>query len=396
MYVDRRTGCADTGRPDTGSRAGSFPADRVIIWARPPAYRVHLDFSTGSIDSDPIHVRFSGEGQRKFEYIIVSGAPAATCITERAHRDSIIMKRTIFRTSLILAPLLILVGCATVPANVALGSALAPKPVDLSPGYDAGFLRVDLKRATHIETRMVFEQDDTGKVVHVPEIFYVDDPYSFLTVYFGNGLTVDSNGNLFVDLLRLFGLDNAKSFDLTQRMNNTLFGAGLNLAKNGNVLTRTGRGLSVQQLTVTSSGDTVRMSDGPGRRRMVIVRAGNVSTFEPNGRAGFNSITISGPTDGEAVLSAPGQKTIFSLKGPDRVVSSDGLQISSSNNRIEIVERTPGGISGIFSLQRTENGCVITSPDGYGTTTIVRSGSEIYVSKDGRLVSTVSINALSM
>ena len=68
---------------------------------------------------------------------------------------------------------------------------------------EESFLRVDIVRATHPDTTVTVTYPNG---THAPPKVKAND-YSEVVADFGNGIILDSNNNLSVDLLRLYGMD---------------------------------------------------------------------------------------------------------------------------------------------------------------------------------------------
>ena len=76
-------------------------------------------------------------------------------------------------------------------------------------GYDLFMIRADVRRATHQELQ--YNSQNVTRPVEVP------NDYSPLVVDLGNGLILDGNGNLCIDIVRLYGLDKMDNFTLIEQ-----------------------------------------------------------------------------------------------------------------------------------------------------------------------------------
>lgn len=293
---------------------------------------------------------------------------------------------------MVLLPVAVLAGCATIPSEVSQAKEVAPEPLKLSIGYDAAFLRVDLKRATHLEQRFVMEPDSSGVMKLRPEPVYVKNPYSLLLASFGNGLIVDRNGNLGIDLLRLYHLNGAKGFHVVERFVGPLEG-GRSVVKSGARLTRKGIGLTVEHLSAITDGNIIHLSGEAFFPHMRIVRGKSTLSLQPAGRPTSRTTTIRQPTPHEVVFPEIGGKMIFRQLGTNQIRSSEGLDITRAGNHLEIVLHAPGGVAASFVYSKTQNGCVVTSSDGYPTIRITRLGDKIYVTSDHFLAATATIDS---
>ncbi len=301
------------------------------------------------------------------------------------------MKALIRSLMAVLLPVSLLAGCATLPAYLHQAGTRTPSPLDLSIGYDLAFLRVDLKRATHSELRFIREPDSNGTMKLRPEVLPVDNPYRPLIVSFGNGIIMDLNGNLSLDLLRLYDLNAASSFDITEHFGD-LLPAGVSLVRRGRLFERRGTGLMVEHLTAVSDGKIVHVDGGPGERNARIVRGPSSLSYEPSGRRDWRTATVVQPSSGSVLFQASSRKTSFTMIDPKQIRSNRGLELTRKGDRIDIVLRSPGGISASFVFVKTRIGCTITGGNGFGRLQVMREGNEIYVTKNGSLAATVTVH----
>lgn len=86
------------------------------------------------------------------------------------------------------------------------------EPLKLEPGYELYDLRVDLKRHTREEE---FNGGDEPRTMTL-ELVYM--PIGF---YIGNGVFVDTNFNLTVDVLQLYGIKEDEDFTILQNFTNS-------------------------------------------------------------------------------------------------------------------------------------------------------------------------------
>lgn len=287
-------------------------------------------------------------------------------------------------------PAAVLAGCATVPGKVSESTKVAPEPLKLSIGYDAALLRVDLKRATHLVLHFKKERDRKGTRRVRPEPIEVKNAYGLLIVDFGNGLILDQNGNLGIDLLRLYDLNRAASFHVVEQFNG-LFRSGRSVSKSGGRLTRKGVGLTVERLSARTEGNIVHLSGEHFFPHMRIVRGNQSLSLEPAGRRTAGTITIRQPKPDMVLFPETGGTMTVRRFGANRIQSSGGLDIVRKVNDLSIVIHAPGGVVASFDYSKTRNGCVVTSSDGYPAIRIARIGKVIYVTSDRYLAATLTI-----
>ncbi|HUX22893.1 MAG TPA: hypothetical protein VMW69_16775 [Spirochaetia bacterium] len=288
----------------------------------------------------------------------------------------------------------ILAGCATLPAGIEVGASATPEPLRLSVGYDAAQLRVDLRRETHPVRRFIEEPDSGGVLRIVPEVFDVKNPYSYLVTELGNGLIVDSNGNLALDLLRLYRLSSAHNYSIMQRFNTLLTGS-ISLRKQGNILERFGGGSIIEHTRAITDGSVVAIPGGLfAWHARIVIGKGSIS-YEPSGRRDGNTVTLTQRSGNLVTSATAGETTTYRMPDAMHLLSTSGLEIVRSGNQLDITLHRAGGIAARFVFTRTQAGGVIVGSGGYGTVKIARAGNEIYVSQNGSLLSTVTIKSMS-
>ena len=118
------------------------------------------------------------------------------------------------RRALISAWFLLLASACSASLPVGeLSTPLATGPLRLEPGYDLCFMRIDLRRQYRTETTTYV--DATGRPIMRTRSVPV--PYHYLGVDLGNGLFLDANLNLALDVLRLRHLDAVRSFSVERQ-----------------------------------------------------------------------------------------------------------------------------------------------------------------------------------
>ncbi len=309
------------------------------------------------------------------------------------------------------ATLLLLAACATTLGTEA-ASPVEVRPLVLKIGYDPAFLRVDVRRATHIEMQMApgpasqsassgskpgsggLAAAGSGSSSNQLEEIHVPNPYHYLTVYLGNGLILDYQGNLSVDLLKLYHLNTAQDYTIVKRFNSFL-PAGSEITKQGNEFTRKGVGLSGGKLSWSRSGKVVSLVGDIFHRHMKILFAKGSVTYEPSGRPGINAITLRRPSPNEVILPEWGGNRVIRLESPNHLVGNRGLEIVRHPNRLEILFHGPFGIDASYTFRRTADGCTFSGFPSGTTITVARSGNVIRIFRNGHLDSTVTIDSLT-
>jgi hypothetical protein len=110
-----------------------------------------------------------------------------------------------------LLPAFVWLGCASLqPGDIPPESAWEePEPLRLEMDADVFLIRLDLLREN---------KDSANSTIIVTDGSYKREerlvPYHYLGSYVGNGLFLDINGNVVVDIIRLFGFDGEYAFKL--------------------------------------------------------------------------------------------------------------------------------------------------------------------------------------
>jgi hypothetical protein len=290
------------------------------------------------------------------------------------------------------AAVVILSGCATPPPA---GAVSRPAdPLSLSIGSDPLFMRVDIHRATHAEYRVRSETDANGVTQSTLEEVEVPNPYHYLVARFGNGVEMDFNGNLSIDLLSLYHIDRAQSYRLTERLN-TLLPASTTIEKTGPKTVVTGHGLTPRRLTLESSPGELRLIGDLFHRRMRIFERGDALTFQPSALIKATAQTITQPGPSSATFQELGTDWRFELISPDHLQSTNGLELERHGNKVDIILHSPGGVSGAFVLERTLTGCIITSASSSRVLDISRAGHVVTVKENGHITETLTIDSLT-
>ena len=289
---------------------------------------------------------------------------------------------------------LILTGCATLPSSPAGIEARAAEPLSLSIGSDPLFMRVDIHRATHMEFRVRSETDPNGATQSTLEEVEVPNPYHYLVARFGNGLEMDFNGNLSIDLLSLYHIARAQSYRLTERLN-TLLPASVTIVKAGSKTVLAGHGFTPRRLTIESSPGELRLIGDLFHRRMRIFERGDALTFQPSALIKATAQTVTQPTPASATFQELGTAWRFELIDPNHLQSTNGLELARHGNEVDIILHSPGGVSGAYVLERTRTGCIVTSASSSRVLDVSRSGQVITFKENGHVTETLTIDSLT-
>lgn len=125
-------------------------------------------------------------------------------------------------------------GCMTIKKITIPDEAerLELQPLQAAAGYDVYQLRIDIVRQTTTKTETVTDSKGVTSTKTITE----NKPYHYLGVYLGNGLFLDANLNLGLDLIRLLHLEDRQNFTLIRKIPN-LFQSQVIYKKEGNLIT---------------------------------------------------------------------------------------------------------------------------------------------------------------
>jgi hypothetical protein len=148
----------------------------------------------------------------------------------------------------------VLAGCSTLEKQIPPDSELlSPEKLDISPSFAPYFLRIDLVRQTH--QVVTYERNDKGKTVPVTK--NVPNDYSPVGVYIGNGVFLDSNMNLFLDVSKITGFAKRESFTVTAAMYSRIFYRAEKQGNNVRVETFTEKGRKVSNIILSENGGII-------------------------------------------------------------------------------------------------------------------------------------------
>ncbi|MBI4977624.1 MAG: hypothetical protein HZC28_09085 [Spirochaetes bacterium] len=256
-------------------------------------------------------------------------------------------------------------------------------PLSLDIGYDVYLLRIDLNRATHAESRTTCNQNGcTTSTVQVP------NSYHYITVDFGNGIIMDYNGNLCLDLARYYRFSNSKDFSILEK-NEGLFGTEIaydKAAANFKMETRAFLGAKSE---FDLSSNPIKSKEGS-----YIALSNNSVGFGP-GFLGLGKVTINKPDQKTVVMPQFWQESKFMQISDSLITLNDQMKIS---NAVDHIEFTYSGIFGIktsYSFIKTATGFYFYNMDNYSGIEMERNGNKIIVSVNGSKVRTYTINTVS-
>jgi len=248
---------------------------------------------------------------------------------------------------------------------------IPPDPLKLSIACEPFFIRVDVNRNYAREESPVMSQ----KELFSPHEYYEARPYSELCVDFGNGLMMDYNGNLFIELGRFFGVDESADFSLT--MNNAsgskprillrMRGGEFDWKRiHGGKILRTVR--SVSNVVI------IKNSEWFPRSKRITVSPGEIALpDQPTVRE------FAADSDTVMMNSFPRK---LKRTGPDEIEAAGIYKISRTLNSVGIVFTDQAGIVKRYTFFKIADGCVFDTP--YGDAGVIRkTGNLIRYYKNG-------------
>jgi hypothetical protein len=280
---------------------------------------------------------------------------------------------------------IILSGCGSLD-KVKLNDPSIRKKVDpstLGIGYDIYMLRVDLIRATHSESRTTCNPKGcTTSTTQVP------NSYHYILVDFGNGIILDYNGNLCLDLARYYNFDNIRNFSIIGK-NEGLFAVETTFDKiDTNYKMETHAFLGAKS-EFDLSGNPIKIKDGNS------ITLGKDSVSFGPGFLGLGKVTISRPDPKTVIIPQFWQDAKFTQISDNLITLNDQMKI---NNAVDHIEFTYSGFFGMkttYSFVKTATGFYFYNTENYNGTEMERNGNKITVNINGNKIQTFTINSIS-
>jgi hypothetical protein len=230
------------------------------------------------------------------------------------------LKRIVF----LIPALALAVSCASLKAEKPLltdpSARQAIAPFSLNLGFDRYMLRLDLRRGTH-ET-MVRNSRNEERTVEV------QNPYHPVVVDLGNGLILDFNNNLCIDLARAYGLVGLNKFRV--EVEGDLFGDVPSEVSKDGVSYRVARRSGIETGTVTAT----MSADDEENHNIQIYENRLEDTLKALGGIIFTVPVNKRPRDRIMAPSTFGEKTIAALE-EGSLRTADRAEIKHLGDRIE-------------------------------------------------------------
>jgi hypothetical protein len=175
-------------------------------------------------------------------------------------------------------------GCATLSKNDIPAQAdiidLEPQKIDIA--YDVLLLRIDLNRQTTTQSRTVTTTDAQGRSQTRTESYQVPVPYHYLGVDMGNGIFLDANMNLALNLFQLLGITKDQDFRIV-RKGRGFFGSDTTYTREGSKLTIDTAGFFSSKTEIDLNENNVHFKGGIlSSDQDIIVENGRI-TYDPHG-----------------------------------------------------------------------------------------------------------------
>jgi hypothetical protein len=277
----------------------------------------------------------------------------------------------------------LLLGCASAPKLPQTQAWLSLDPIQVKTDIEFYGLRVDVYRV------QPDVNNDTQQAAGGPPN-PASDPskYSWIGIDLGNGLFEDSHGNIAVDLVRLYGIE--EPFHLEEVIAG-LIPVKIDFRQKDGVFQRKGGGSDLPNVTAEIGDDSLELTFSQPYSKASIYRDEEDVTFDGHGLLGSNkyglhqasprrisrqgligSIEFTAKNDNEAALSSK-----FLMKRKDKVITIQELSaLSNSTRPIQYV--------------RTESGCIFSDRGG-NVYEVKRAGDTITVSRNSKLNRTYTI-----
>lgn len=270
----------------------------------------------------------------------------------------------------------LMVSCSTIDSSRLedLSIRQSPAPLLLKPAFDLYMIREDLVRATHTEQRTTVNNGImTTTSVQVP------NSYHDLCIDFGNGIMLDFNDNLFVDLLRFYNLDQLKKFSIQKKV------SGFTLSGN-NTFEYDGykyKSLSGVIWNANREGNRIDLEWGLLKKKESIIYNEDqiVITTKFLGSDVVKSAKLISPT----LLKVDGfwKDNDFVMESSNKIIMGNYFQIIHNTDHISILYTGIFGMTTEWTFLRTQNGFIFFNKENYGVE-VVKTENVISIFWNGK------------
>lgn len=262
--------------------------------------------------------------------------------------------------------------------------------LNLSTGYDIAHMRADLRRNIDVDEKIDIITGDDGKPKVIRTVKQEKTPYHYVGLYFGEGIMLDINGNLSLDLYKFYKLDEMESFGMRRKASRAGEGA-IVYEKDGDYFERRDLSLFGAKVTAQKNEDGgITILDGILKlkhtilvdREDVVLKQFGLSGTQGVYRAGKGEYRISTERI-RGKFSQPDDKTIIWDKELTVTLQDDGSLLFT-------YQLKPAGVK-TYTFVRTEKGCLFFDKN-YRGTEVSRDGDVITVRVNGRTAYTYTMS----
>ncbi len=247
-------------------------------------------------------------------------------------------------------------GCATLSKSdlPAQSDIIEFEPQKIDIAYDVMLMRIDLRRQTTTQTRTVTTTDSQGRSSTRTETYEVPVAYHYLGVDLGNGIFLDANMNLSLNLFQLLGLGKDQDFTIVKK-GRGWFGSDTTFTRTGSRLTIDFGGLFSSKMEVELKENNARFKGGIlSNDQEISVENGRI-TYDPHGMFegwGKSYITTTGSS-----ASIPGfwKDTAINKNKDGSINLGDALVVRHEGKKIDFRYAGWFGTEYVFTMVRTKN-----------------------------------------
>lgn len=283
---------------------------------------------------------------------------------------------------------LLFTGCYTLDKSLTDNPSLRvpSAPFNMQMAAEVAEFRIDLVRQTHMET----ESDASGTGTHTST---ENIPYHPLGVYLGEGVFVDVNNNLSINVLALLEEQLPNKCAITEQERNWVRSRRI-LEMNGDSWTLSTPGFFSKQITDIHLSDTLIWI---GRSFMTAKQSVSLHNkaleYRYHGLLGRLSRTSIEVTDNGYVSPRIGRDLIFEQVGVDTIEMGSRLKVIRYNDRWEFIYGGFLGLTETYTFLKIDNGYVFFDQHARGKL-ITIDDDGVKVEENGKLKRIYRIEAL--
>ena len=196
------------------------------------------------------------------------------------------------------------------------------EPLKLEPGIEPYDLRIDVKRQTRTEDAAALNEKRT---------MTVELPYTPIGFHIGNGIFVDTNFNISLDVMELFGLEKLDDFSITRTYGNSMV-KPRRYEKEGDTFQLTSGSAANKKIEVTFQDEAIEVLKSPGSNFEIVQEEGDLAIVPMGAIRAIETHTISGE-DGEFRIKKP-LKKIYVTQTKKGVSFGDYFTVAFEGNML--------------------------------------------------------------